>query len=134
MDSAFKYIIDKGITTEDKYPYRAVDQTCKSNKGEFTIKSFKDVAAGSATQLQAAVVDRPIAVAVDAENWQFYSGGVFSDCEANLDHGVLLVGYSADAWIVKNSWGGDWGESGFIRIKRGNTCGIANAASWPVVA
>ncbi len=56
-----------------------------------------------------------------------------------LNHGVLLVGYddSEQSYILKNSWGGGWGESGFFRFKQnaGNPegqCGIAMAASYPI--
>lgn len=45
-----------------------------------------------------------------------------------MNHAILLVGYTAEAWIVKNSWGPAWGESGYIRLARGNTCGLANYA------
>ncbi len=131
MDHAFTYVKKNGITLESNYAYHAVDQKCTVNGGTFKIGGFKDVAAGSVSQLAAAVVQQPVAIAVDAENFQMYSSGVFSNCGKNLDHGVLLVGYTADAWIVKNSWAENWGENGYIRLARGNTCGLANSASYP---
>ena len=51
-----------------------------------------------------------------------------------MDHGVLLAGYESDHWLVKNSWATTWGESGYIRLAMGNTCGIANTASFPNAA
>jgi C1A family cysteine protease len=88
--------------------------------------------------MRAAIAIRPVSVAVDAQAWSFYGGGIFSNCGTSLDHGVLAVGYNYDAednsksyWIVKNSWGASWGESGYIRLAMGNTCGILNSASYP---
>lgn len=131
MDYGFTYVQSNGITTEDAYPYTAVDGTCSATGGAFKIGGYTDVSAGDVDQLAAAVVQQPVSIAVDAENWQMYTSGVFSDCDTNLDHGVLLVGYTSDAWIVKNSWADSWGENGYIRLARGNTCGLANSASYP---
>lgn len=41
-----------------------------------------------------------------------------------VDHSVLIVGYGVTEdgikyWKALNSWGDDWGEGGFFRIKRG---------------
>ena len=47
-----------------------------------------------------------IAIEADQNSFQHYKSGVFEGpCGINLDHGVLLVGYTKDTWIVKNSWG-----------------------------
>lgn len=83
--------------------------------------------------LKSACNKQPVSVAVDASNWIFYKSGIFDDCEENLDHGVLLAGYTPRFWLVKNSWGTVWGENGYIRIASGNTCGIADMASYPNV-
>jgi len=143
MDSAFQYIIsNKGITSEASYPYKATGpNTCVKGKPvASTITSFKDIPAGDEDSLLTAVAKQPVSVAIEAdqESFQFYSGGVMSAaCGENLDHGVLAVGYGTDAgtdyWIIKNSWGASWGESGYIRLERGiNQCGLADAASYPV--
>jgi cathepsin L len=70
----------------------------------------------------------PIAVAVAASNWSFYSSGIFSNCNERLNHGVVLTGYTSSYWMIKNSWGAFWGESGYIRLAPGNTCGVLNDA------
>ena len=69
--------------------------------------------------------------------------GVFTGlCGTQLDHGVVAVGYGTengvDYWLVRNSWGSDWGEKGYIKLERNvvstNTgkCGIAIEASYPI--
>jgi cathepsin L len=96
--------------------------------------------------LEAAVAQQPVSVAIEADQsvFQQYTGGVLTNdaCGSQLDHGVLVVGYGVDKgqkyWKVKNSWGSDWGEDGYIRIEKGSAssggeCGIRKMASFPTV-
>jgi len=75
--------------------------------------------------------------------YRYYTGVYFDDKCPNdflsIDHGVLIVGYGHDKeskldyWIVKNSWGPEWGDGGYIKVarNRNNTCGIATYAIIP---
>ncbi|TKR76096.1 hypothetical protein L596_017291 [Steinernema carpocapsae] len=152
MDNAFQYIMDNGgIDLESAYPYKANDSDlCHFRKAEaaegLQVYGYVDIPKGDEEALKVAVATQgPIAVAIDASHRSFrmYAGGVFyeSECDGDsLSHAVLVVGYGTDPelgdyWLVKNSWGTEWGVEGYIRMARneGNHCGIANMASYPLI-
>lgn len=148
METAFTFISKNGgLTTEKDYPYEGVDGTCNMEKAgnhAVSISGYVNVPVSNETMLKAAAANQPVSVGIDAGGYAFqlYSEGVFSAmCGKQLNHGVTIVGYGEvdgqKYWIVKNSWGADWGESGYIRMKRDTmdkdgTCGIAMQASYPV--
>jgi cathepsin L len=148
MDQAFTYIkVNKGIDTEDTYKYVARDQSCKFNAANVgaTDTGFVDITAGDESALVDALATiGPISVAIDASHssFQLYKSGIYNEkrCSSEqLDHGVTAVGYGSNAqgdfYIVKNSWAEVWGMDGYIMMSRNknNQCGIASAASYPLV-
>ncbi|KAJ6679066.1 CYSTEINE PROTEASE [Salix purpurea] len=148
MDYAFEFIINNGgIDTEDDYPYLGRDGKCdtfRKNARVVSIDSYEDVPVNDETALTKAVANQPISVAIEAggRSFQFYESGIFTgQCGTNLDHGVAAVGYGTekgkDYWIVRNSWGKSWGESGYLRMERNiaspaGKCGIAVEPSYPI--
>jgi cathepsin L len=151
MDLAFKYVIKNGgLDTEMAYPYEGRQRRCRFRKDKVggNETSFVDVESKMGEEhLKAAVgTQGPVSVAIDAESdLQWYGGGIYNShrCrndDKHLNHGVLAVGYGklakqGEFWIVKNSWGENWGEDGFVRMARNNKnmCGISNMASYPIV-
>jgi cathepsin L len=145
MTQAMDYIIsNKGIDTEASYPYTAQDGTChyKAANSGATLTSYVNVNSGDEQDLLNKVYLGPTSVAIDASHssFQFYSSGVYNEPECSstqLDHGVLAIGWgvyqSTDYWLVKNSWGTDWGQQGYIWMSRNadNQCGIATMATLP---
>jgi len=148
MDQAFEYVEKTPLVQESDYPYTAQDGTCNngvvSKDGTLKVGGYTDVTPNDETQLQAAVAQQVVSVAVEADglNWQFYSSGVMTGtCGTNLDHGVAAVGYGVSGsqayWKVRNSWGTSWGMQGYVLLQRGATagkpgyCGIAMDPSYP---
>jgi KDEL-tailed cysteine endopeptidase len=150
MDKAFEFIKKNGgLTREKDYPYKGSKGKCNKTKEKthsVTISSYERVPVNDAKRLQAAVAKQPVSVAIDAGSYefQFYSEGIFTgQCGNQLNHGVTAVGYGEEDdgtryWLVKNSWGTGWGQSGYIRMKRDSKdkqgiCGIAMEASYPLI-
>ena len=86
----------------------------------------------------------PVAVQLESDRWNFrhYTGGIYSDvgCGTDLNHAALAVGWSTEDEnryvIIKNNWGSDWGEQGYMRLKlleqQGpGICGINKSAFQP---
>jgi C1A family cysteine protease len=146
MNTAMEYTASNGLELESDYPYTAEDGQCKfdKSKSDKVNSGYVFVATQSADALKAAIVKQPVSIAIEADQrvFQFYSNGVIKkSCGANLDHGVLAVGYTTvsgtDAFIVKNSWGADWGQQGYVYISTdgsaNNGNGVCGILAQPVV-
>jgi len=143
--TAYAFVMQEGgMEDESDYPYTAQDGTCnfQSNLVKVTISNWQYATSNSdESTMQSNLASwGPLSICVDAEPWQDYTGGVLmaSDCSNSLDHCVQLVGYdltqSTPFWIVRNSWGADWGENGYIRLQYGqDTCGCADEATSAII-
>lgn len=146
--SAFQFVKNSGIQTEEDYPYTASEGYCRNhlNDSMTRVRGFVAIPGGDENKiLQTLAFVGPVAVSMDSSQNSFhhYKSGIYHDhyCSSSfMDHAVLIVGYGTDEhqqdyYIVKNSWGPTWGENGYFRLARDhhNHCGIANRASYPIV-
>ncbi|KAF5745428.1 cysteine proteinase [Tripterygium wilfordii] len=147
MNSAFEYTLKAGgLMQEEEYPYTGTDRgKCKFDKSKIvaSVANFSVVSLDEDQIAANLVKNGPLAVAINAAYMQTYVGGVSCPyiCSKRLNHGVLLVGYGSAGyapirmkdkpyWIIKNSWGENWGESGYYKICRGpNVCGVDSMVS-----
>ena len=140
MNNAFSFVQATGIANESAYPHTSgntgITGSCVPTSSNFKISAYENVPK-NCDSVAAALMKRPLSVAVVAANWGSYSKGIFNNCPdplANVDHGVLLVGVTNTTWKIKNSWGNWWGEAGFMRLNAAggaNTCRICDYASFP---
>lgn len=158
MTQVFQFIEKNGgLCSEESYPYVSgttqkagtCQTSCKSVSGS-KISTYTEVTVNSDKAMMTALSQQPVAVAIYATNgFQLYKSGVFTEkCGTDLNHGVLLVGYSSqdglDYYILKNSWGIEWGMDGYLLLGKGNDpatgkpynngagqCGVLGMASYP---
>eukprot|EP00801_Mesodinium_rubrum_P005396 Mrub_05399.p1 GENE.Mrub_05399~~Mrub_05399.p1 ORF type:complete len:353 (+),score=79.35 Mrub_05399:38-1060(+) len=142
--NSYQWLKEHSPVPYDSCPY-AGEQTDKccyvpsaANKAMFTefqikeaflLKTGDDV--GLVKALQGGAVSTAVYVNRD---FQMYQDGVLDieQCPSNkVNHAVNIVGYTKDYWIVRNSWGPDWGIGGYIYVSRkGNTCSILDFNSY----
>jgi len=143
---ALLYILTKGITTEENYPYRAYQGFCRTSfiKNQVHPKRFYHVGANDQS-MEDSVFKGPTTTYLDHhKDMRFYKSGVFyrADCKGSPFHFATLVGYhkwSADNsyWVLKMPWGADYGDKGFLRLKKVNgstdsgPCGVHDHGRRP---
>ena len=146
---AGKYAEDFGAVEESCFPYLGRDNSCseKSDCLRFYSTDYYYIGgfygACSEPQMRLEVIKNgPIAISFEVySDFQSYKGGIYQHTGLKdkfnpweiTNHVVLVVGYGEEAgkkyWIVKNSWGGSWGEEGYFRILRGvDECGMESMA------
>jgi hypothetical protein len=136
METAYDMWIDYGAVREECMPYHAVDtDACIQDSCEVaaTLDSYYYVGE-NVDDIKQALLGGPVAVAMAVcGGFSAYTGGCYEDTCSEINHGVAIVGWDDamcggdGAWIVKNSWGPDWGDSGFMYMKYG-TCYVGYAA------
>ena len=133
MVNAFKFYQSTEACFETNYPYDGQDLECRQETCYHDSQRITDYYQ-SLDQDPEDIYDNLYylgvhSIAVDASSmvFQFFSDGVINSdsCGTSLNHGVLLVGYIAtdNAWKVKNSWGADWGSSGYVYIEKSDEVG-----------
>jgi C1A family cysteine protease len=137
---ASSFFVSTGINLESCYPYTATNGDCSSacsnwQGSTYRIDGWSYVAGGSAPTADALknaiYASGPLITAFDVYSDFFsYHGGVYSyvSGEKQGGHAVLIVGWNDldSAFIVKNSWGTGWGESGYFRIAYSELTGKTN--------
>ncbi|XP_026149409.1 pro-cathepsin H-like [Mastacembelus armatus] len=145
---AFEYIkYNKGLMTEEDYPYKGHDATCHFEPALAAVYVLDVV---NITRYdEKAMVDavawlNPVTFSFDVmADFMHYKEGVYTSTQCKntadrVNHAVLAVGYGTEEngmpyWIVKNSWGTDWGMDGYFLIERGkNMCGLATCSTYPL--
>jgi len=128
---AFDYMKKNGVMFDKDYAYKGSQGSCKysSSKATNKIKGVEYCKTKSSSKNPCSIekvynllVRGPLSVVIDADAIEKYKSGIFTGKCSKSNHAVILVGYAVDPksgeyWIVRNSWGADWGEKGYIRVK-----------------
>jgi len=138
---AYQYVESAGgIDSYASYPYTAEggqSGSCQFQKGSVVtnVANYNSISGESGMYQQlSSPSGGPLSVCVDASSWQNYQGGVLTQCTNNVDHCVQCTGYGQYSagwptayWNVRNSWGEDWGVSGYIMVAIGqDLCSIGD--------
>ncbi len=116
-----------GAVLESDKPYTATNGSCSAVYNHpYKLSEWHYItdanSVPSVDQIKAAIYNYgPVATAVCSQGWGNYTGGVYSKDNNCLDHGVVLVGWddATQTWILRNSWGSNWGDHGYMHIKWG---------------
>ena len=143
MEDVYNYLIAKGCMKKEDY---ILKDTCSydASKVFLWIENYFMLDTQDENEIKEYLYSNgPLAIAINADPFQYYTSGIIDDdkysCDPELlNHAVVLVGYGnekgLDYWIIRNSWGENWGEKGYVRVSRGKgTCGVNTYVSTAIL-
>ncbi|XP_055389426.1 procathepsin L-like [Condylostylus longicornis] len=146
MEDVYAYIMLYGVGLSHQKPYiGTVSNQCSLSKPRIYIKKKYYSSKMNELELKEVIAHYgPVASSINAglDTFKFYKSGLYYDPNCNkynLEHSVTTVGYGItedngkDYWLIRNSFGPNWGENGYMRIARNrdNHCGLATYFLFP---
>jgi C1A family cysteine protease len=131
-------VLTKGAVGAAEEPYLGKRSSCTPPSGKMRALAWgyvndEEVIPSTPAIKEALCTYGPIVSAVRAtESMQAYGSGVFNeDAKGPVNHAVTIIGWDDEqgAWLVRNSWGAQWGMSGHMWIKYQSNS-IGTEASW----
>nr|XP_046913487.1 fruit bromelain-like [Dermatophagoides farinae] len=137
VDESWNIIKRKGISTERERPYQA-RQTGHCNRNPQSLiymKKWIQNYQNTEKYMQRLILQYgPISALIDARKLHHLKGPFHGYCGQKITHAVVIVGWIQKYWIIKNSWGKNWGLNGFLYLPRGqNKCNIQYYAGVPFI-
>ena len=146
MTEAFRYAKKSNVSDEIQYPYVSANikvpncDKSRRNKGKFIVSSYKTLfVQPSKDKLYKPLLERvkigPAAVALNDTLLIHYKKGIFNhrSCITTINHAAVLIGNDNKGnWILQNYWDKNWGQQGYFRLAKGNTCGVCEYGAMTV--
>ena len=120
---AFTYVSDVsgGITYDSLYPYNVSATACDKTKHDYPVTAGYDIhVPGEQAMVNHVLMGGTLSALIDAATWGSYKSGIYSGCGSDLtiNHVVQIVGVDVPGgfWILRNSWGPNWGDNGYMKL------------------
>jgi C1A family cysteine protease len=145
---SFDYVKKNGLQPETTYPYKAALGICTYSQPKVTVKTTGQTFCSNYMKPGDCTVDKvyallqqgPGSIGIDSGPLQSYRGGLFTATCNDDNHAVVLAGYGVtkgvEYWLVRNSWGGTWGENGYVKVaineSNKHSCFVNNEVYIPI--
>ena len=120
----------KEMIHENNYPYVMMENNYQCKQASYWHPGYKiekglwDYDCSDEEMMKLIYENGAVSTGVGVDTgFSYYSSGVYDTCTStSTNHAVVIVGWGTengiDYWIIKNSWGSNWGDQGYIRVKR----------------